>query len=63
MTAAAAAAAAADPVNPDEPVEAELTEENSPKVRKTVSAHFGDDVDDFQEEEIGDIGDATWKVH
>lgn len=56
----AAAAAAADPVNPDEPVKAELTEENSPKVRKTVSAHFGDDVDDFQEEEIGDIGDATW---
>ena len=50
--------AAADPVYPDEPITAELTEENSRKIRKTGSTHFGDV--DFQEEEMGDIGDATW---
>lgn len=48
----------ADPVYPDEPVTAELTEENSRKVRPTGSTHFGDV--DFQEEGMDDIGDATW---
>lgn len=49
---------AADPVYPDEPTTVELTEENSRKKRATGSTHFGDV--DFQEEEMADIGDATW---
>ena len=49
----------ADPVYPAEPAkDVELTEENSRKMRKTGSTHFGDA--DFEEEQMADIGDATW---
>ncbi len=49
-----------DPVYPAEPEkDVELTEENSRKMRKTGSTHFGDA--DFEEEQMADIGDATWK--
>ena len=36
----------------------ELTDKNSRKLRPTNSTHFGDV--DFEEEEMDDIGDATW---
>ena len=49
-----------DPVYPAQPEkDVELTEENSRKMRKTGSTHFGDA--DFEEEQMADIGDATWK--
>ena len=53
------ATAEVDPVYPAEPAkDVELTEENSRKMRPTGSTHFGDA--DFEEEQIADIGDATW---
>lgn len=47
---------AQDPVKPDP--RNELAESKSRKDRPTGSTHFGDT--DFAEEEVGDIGDATW---
>ena len=50
-----------DPVIPPKPEDdelPELTDKNSRKLRPTHSTHFGDV--DFEEEEMGEIADATW---
>jgi hypothetical protein len=48
---------AQDPVKADE-VKPGADEKNSRKLRPTRSTHFGDT--DFDDEEMADIGDATW---